>query len=151
MFGNPPYISKQTKESQKKLLKEAIKYVSALKELSVVSKAQVAERFGVSRTRVCQMHADGVHVLQRTAATVEVAYSLREMKHKSSIPYFVEGLNDEDQEVRYECMIALAETVGKFQDWAPSIPLFEVDEERYLNKWKQWWQEEGEERYGIKK
>ena len=36
-------------------LLEAMKYAEALKEPSVVSKAQIAKRFGVSRARVCQM------------------------------------------------------------------------------------------------
>ena len=36
-------------------LEEALKYAEVAKEPSIVSKAQVGERFGVSRARVCQM------------------------------------------------------------------------------------------------
>lgn len=36
-------------------LEEAYKYAEVYKEPSIVSKAQVGERFGVSRTHVCQM------------------------------------------------------------------------------------------------
>lgn len=36
-------------------LEEALKYAEVVKEPSIVSKAQVGERFGVSRARVCQM------------------------------------------------------------------------------------------------
>ncbi len=36
-------------------LEEALKYAEVFKELTIVSKTQVAMRFGVSRARVCQM------------------------------------------------------------------------------------------------
>ena len=66
--GEPPYNLKTDKRITKKLLKEAkpvarrpspleeaLKYAEVLKEPSIVSRAQVGERFGVSRARVCQM------------------------------------------------------------------------------------------------
>ncbi len=66
--GELPYNLKTDKRITKKLLKEAkpvihrpspleeaLKYAKALKEPSIVSKAQVGERFGVSRARVCQL------------------------------------------------------------------------------------------------
>ena len=79
-----------------------------------------------------------------------VAYSLREIEHKSSVPYLADGLNDQDQGVRYHCMMALAHIEGKFQDWAPGLDLFEANEEEYLSKWKQWWEEEGRQKYQKK-
>ena len=66
--GELPYNLKTDKRISKRLLKEAkpvirkpspleeaIKYAEVLKEPSLVSKAQVGARFGVSRARVCQM------------------------------------------------------------------------------------------------
>ncbi|MBL7197839.1 MAG: hypothetical protein ISS47_07040 [Candidatus Omnitrophica bacterium] len=66
--GELPYNLKTDKRITKKLLKkakpvfrkpspleEALKYAEVLKEPSIVSKAQVGARFGVSRARVCQM------------------------------------------------------------------------------------------------
>ena len=66
--GELPYNLKTDRRITKKLLKqakpvihkpspleEALKYAEVFKEPSIVSKAQVGERFGVSRTRVCQM------------------------------------------------------------------------------------------------
>ena len=66
--GELPYNLKTDKRITKKLLREAkpvirkpsplaeaLKYAEVLKEPSIVSKAQVGQRFGVSRARVCQM------------------------------------------------------------------------------------------------
>jgi hypothetical protein len=66
--GELPYNLKTDKRITKKLLREAkpvirkpspleeaLKYADVLKELSIVSKAQVGQRFGVSRARVCQI------------------------------------------------------------------------------------------------
>ena len=66
--GQPPYGIKNTDRITERILKEskpkikkpspldqALKYAQVLREPSVVSKAQVAMRFGVSRARVCQM------------------------------------------------------------------------------------------------
>lgn len=62
--GQPPYAERITRrvilEAKPKAwrpspLDQALKYAQALNEPSVVSKNQVAKRFGVSRARVCQM------------------------------------------------------------------------------------------------
>jgi hypothetical protein len=66
--GQPPYgiktneritrrIILEAKPKVRKLspLDQALKYAQALGEPSIVSKTQVAERFGVSRARVCQL------------------------------------------------------------------------------------------------
>ena len=68
LIGEPPYNLKTDKRITKKLLREAkpvirrpspleeaLKYAEVFKEPSIVSKAQVGERFGVSRARVCQL------------------------------------------------------------------------------------------------
>ncbi len=66
--GQPPEGMVEKERIGRKLMREAvpetrrsspvelaIKYAEALREPSVVSKAQVARRFGVSRARVCQV------------------------------------------------------------------------------------------------
>ena len=68
VFGKPPRNIRTDKRITKKLLKdseppirkpsplaEAIRYAEIAREPSIVSKAQIARRFSVSRARVCQM------------------------------------------------------------------------------------------------
>ena len=68
LTGAPPYGIKTNdritrriiQESKPKIrrpspLDQALKYAQVLREPSIVSKAQIATRFGVSRARVCQM------------------------------------------------------------------------------------------------
>ncbi|MCX5686737.1 MAG: hypothetical protein NTW09_04690, partial [Candidatus Omnitrophica bacterium] len=68
IFGEPPYNLKTEERITENMLKEAkpilrkrspleeaLKYAEVYNELTVVSKTQVAMRFGVSRARVCQV------------------------------------------------------------------------------------------------
>ena len=68
IFGEPPYGLKAEERITESMIKEAkpvlrrpspleeaLKYAEVYSELSIVSKTQVAGRFGVSRARVCQM------------------------------------------------------------------------------------------------
>jgi len=93
---------------------------------------------------------------------LHVAQNLREIRDKSSIPYFIKGLDDENQEVRHRCMIAIYEVetnfnrkgknvnpndVNKFGGYIPTVEVLEANETEYLNKWKKWWGEEGKIKY----
>jgi HEAT repeat protein len=73
------------------------------------------------------------------------AYVLRQTKVKAAVPLFVKGLQDADFDIRYQCVMGLAETVeGKFiPEWAPVIDLFAKDEGKYIRAWQDWWEKEG--------
>ena len=54
-FGRELMIEEALERRKPSPIETALKYAEALREPSVVSKAQVARRFGVSQARVCQM------------------------------------------------------------------------------------------------
>ncbi len=96
VFGEPPYNLKTDKRITKKLLREArpiirrpspleeaLKYAEVLKEPSIVSKNQVAQRFGVSRARVCQM----LNLFRLDGRIKEYLLSIKEAKEHN---YFTE-------------------------------------------------------------
>jgi hypothetical protein len=69
--------------------------------------------------------------------------ALRAMRSKSSVPYLIEALDDKDRLVRYLSVMGLAETLGRGEGWAPSVDVFGQDEQAYLTRWKNWWNDEG--------
>jgi len=69
-------------------------------------------------------------------------YALRKIQDPTTLPVFIRGLDDADQNVRYTALMGLAETEGREGDWAPSIDLFQKAESKYILLWKDWWQSE---------
>lgn len=72
--------------------------------------------------------------LRRAAAS-----ALRHTAVDAAINPLLAVLNDPDREVRYQAVIGLAELTGQY-DWAPSIDLFQRDEQAYLSHWRTWGQ-----------
>ena len=72
-----------------------------------------------------------------------VAASLRNIQSSSSIPYFVDGLEDRNRKVRYHCMMGLAKFFKKYVRCAPSYDKFLENESKYISLWKDWWEKEG--------
>ncbi len=128
---------------------EAIKYLDAEETVREVPfyKVQIARAFGLIRdpSLVPQLHALLQHRDDRLRGAV--AGSLRNIQSKSSIPYFVAGLDDPNVEVRYHCMMALAKMFDKGGQWAPGYDLFLQDESQYLSRWKDWWEKEGKVKF----
>jgi hypothetical protein len=54
-----------------------------------------------------------------------------------AITPLIAALDDEDSEVRYSAVVGLAEITGQ-SDWRPNIFVFQSDQKRYLNYWKEW-------------
>jgi 3-isopropylmalate dehydratase small subunit len=75
--------------------------------------------------------ASEVRVRQRAAA------ALRHMGVADVIAPLVIALNDRDRQVRYEGVVGLAEITRQYE-WAPSVELFQKDEQRYVAHWKEW-------------
>jgi HEAT repeats len=70
--------------------------------------------------------------------------ALRAMKNPKAAGTLVKRLDDTDSYVRYLAVISLAETFGKYGDFAPSMYLFDRNPEFHLGLWKSWWATEGQ-------
>ena len=89
MHGQPPYGIKTTERITRRIIHEAkpkvrrpspidqaIAYAKVFNEPSVVSKSQVAQRFGVSRARVCQL----LNLLDLDAAILDQLTSIENVE-----------------------------------------------------------------------
>ena len=73
--------------------------------------------------------------------------TLAKMKEKSAIPHLIKALDDGNQNIRYRAVIGLAEITDRYQDFAPAIDLFCQNEKQYVQRWKNWWENEGKAEY----
>jgi hypothetical protein len=69
--------------------------------------------------------------------------ALRAMKNPTSAPTLAKKLDDSDAYVRYLAVISLAETFGKYDDYAPNMQLFDSNPEFYVQTWKSWLAQQG--------
>jgi hypothetical protein len=65
------------------------------------------------------------------------AAALRHTGVDSAIGPLSLALNDPDKEVRFQAVLGLA-TITRNTDYAPSINLYEQDEKRFLDYWRNW-------------
>lgn len=79
-----------------------------------------------------------------------VAESLRNIQSESSIPYLMDGLDDRNIRVRYQCMMGLAKMLKKGGDWAPAYEIFLKNESKHTSLWRGWWDREGREKFPKK-
>jgi hypothetical protein len=56
----------------------------------------------------------------------------------------VKRLDDSDGYIQYLAVISLAETFGKYEDYAPTMYLFDRNPRFYIGLWKSWWVTEGQ-------
>jgi hypothetical protein len=78
--------------------------------------------------------------------------SLRARKDLRTVDVLVARLDDSDPTIQYLAVIALAETLNKYDgDYAPSMYLFDKRRAFYTTLWKQWWEDEGRSVYSIPK
>lgn len=86
---------------------------------------------------------NAVPALNRLARVQELetrraaAAGLRHVGSKSAIPSLVHLLDDNDQQVRHEAIMGLAEITGDL-DWGPNLDLFQSQEQTYLKHWHDW-------------
>lgn len=77
-------------------------------------------------------------------------YAIRAMKSPKGVKYLMEGLDHRDIEVRYHCVMGLAEMERKGPGWGAARAFYDKDEPLYLSRWKSWWEESGKNKYSVK-
>ncbi len=107
-----------------------------LSEMSQVEDAELVAKYYIPLLD----HSDH-HV--RQAAT----YAIRENKVRRAVPDLIEGLEDSDQNVRYQSLMALALIIERHSKWACAKEYFEKHEGKYIERWQKWWKEEGREQF----
>ncbi|MDX2098927.1 MAG: hypothetical protein SFW36_14215 [Leptolyngbyaceae cyanobacterium bins.59] len=68
------------------------------------------------------------------------AIALRQIHDPVIVPDLIPGLDYPDQEVRYQVVMGLAELYPNVEA-GPSFDLYRENEAYYIQKWKQWWQQ----------
>ena len=66
-----------------------------------------------------------------------IAQAIRLTQSQSAIDPLSTLLEDTDLEIRYVAVIGLAEITGQYE-WGPAQDLFQNNEQRYLDFWKEW-------------
>ena len=72
------------------------------------------------------------------------AYAVRMAQVRSAAPLLIEGLQDSNEDVKYQCLMGLARVLHRSGDWAPSRELFNKNESDYIGRWQTWWKAYGQ-------
>jgi len=92
----------------------------------------LAERFQTSVPELVRLLGRGGTETRRSAPG-----ALAEIGDKSSIPALTVASYDDDRLVRYYAVSGLA-NITEENDWGPSLPLYEENEQRFLGHWREW-------------
>jgi len=65
------------------------------------------------------------------------AAALRSTGDNAALEHLAKALYDSDKEVRYQAVMGLAEITGQYP-WGPAVMLYDKDEQRYLEHWRNW-------------
>lgn len=78
------------------------------------------------------------HILRLAAMN-----TIRESMSAQSMPFLASMLYSSDSQIQYDAVISLAELTTAPSDYAPFLPRFNRDPDRYLNYWKEWTKQRG--------
>ena len=67
--------------------------------------------------------------------------ALRNIRSERTVPLLMKTLDDTDEDVRYQALMALADVTGR-PEWGTAIDAFRRDEATYIGRWKAWWTRE---------
>ena len=77
--------------------------------------------------------------------------ALRQIQRPESVPFLVARLDDSRVETQYVSLMALGQIEKRGVGWAPAYSLFLKDPKQYVDRWKQWWDVQGRQKYPVKK
>jgi HEAT repeat protein len=75
-----------------------------------------------------------------------VLKAIKKIHDPKSVPYVIKLLDDPDPEIRYDTVITLA-LIEQRGEWGPASYVYEKEEKKYIQEWKNWWETEGQNRY----
>ncbi|MCX6997737.1 MAG: HEAT repeat domain-containing protein [Kiritimatiellaeota bacterium] len=70
-------------------------------------------------------------------------YAFRKARLHMAVPYLIKGLQDSNQDIRYQCLMGLSETLRRTAGWATSKGEFMNNEREYIGRWQAWWESSG--------
>lgn len=65
--------------------------------------------------------------------------SLRKIKNPKTLPAIAVALDDSDQIVQYDALMAMCAMSNEKAPGCPSTTLFKADPTKYISEWKAWW------------
>jgi len=121
-------------------LKEAVEFLNSYPGRGQLLSSQIAQ---VTDTNLVAKYC--VPLMRHPSDFVrrDAAYAVWHANLRSAVPQMIKGLEDSDLDTRYNCLMGLAVTLRRPNDWSPSIGLFEKNESEYINRWKTWWEKSG--------
>lgn len=70
-------------------------------------------------------------------------HAVRKARARIMAPELISGLEDNNQDIRYDCVMGLAGALGRTDDWEPSKEVFQKNECDYIRRWQTWWDSGG--------
>lgn len=133
---------------------EAIEYLdkvpSANQKLENI-KINICDEFGEIRDPSLASKLNPLLSSKNELLRREVVQSLRKMQNKSSIPYLIKALDDNNEIVKTRAVMALTEmnlTDMRSKCWKEPAANEKERIGKYIILWKDWWEKEGRWKYG---
>jgi hypothetical protein len=77
--------------------------------------------------------------------------AIRAMKSLRIVKYLINGLDNSDKEIRHRCIMGLAEIEKKGAGWSAFWGAeYDKHEQAYIDRWKDWWETVGKQKYSGK-
>jgi hypothetical protein len=86
---------------------------------------------------------DQLSMLPEPSIKLAAILALRKIGSSESVPTLIAHLDDSNRRIQYLAVIALHDILAKGDDFGPSNFDFDRSPQMYVERWKQWWDQEG--------